>query len=114
MTRLNEYQYSVVQAERISFIITPVGVGPRVTSAQNGDALTNTGTESELEFAFDITEGPNGRHRAQFVFSFLSEDADDARFDIIIKSADGTSDTPRSVRKADGFFDPMYTFEVNP
>ena len=112
MNRLTNYRYSVVQGEEISFHITPVGAGPRVTAAQDGNALENTGTDSELVFTFPISDEGGGRHRAMFVFSFVSGDAHDARFDINIQSSDGTDETPRPVRKRNVNKSPTYTFDV--
>lgn len=107
------YRYDVQQDEEVTFDITPVGASGGVTAAQNGKTIPKTGTPQHPTFTFTVTEGVGNVHVAMVEFSFFGNNADDARFEIMLKGSEGGEfDDIRAVKIDSARKAPAFTFEV--
>ncbi len=112
MDKVETYLYSVAPGEVVTFDITPVGTSGRVTAAQNGEPIPNTGTAGKPTLAFTVSEPAGNSHFAKLEFSFHAADDANARYDIKTSGSQGGEFTVTPVRKSSANKDPTFEFRV--
>ena len=112
MKQISQYRYEVKNSEVITFEITPVGVGQRVTASQNGQTINNSGTPDQPIFQFTVTEDAGNSHFAKFEFSFIDSDPDHAKFEIKIRGSNEEEFDIRPVEKTNNRWEKTFEFSV--
>ena len=102
MRRVTRYTYDVSHKEKVTIKITPLnGVPGRVTAAQNGVVVPNSGTKASPKFSFPCDQVVGNNHFTLVEYSFLDGDPSDAEYETVLESSDGArfDDLPNIKKK---------------
>ncbi len=112
MTRIDNYFYTVVRGEIITFTIIPIGVAPLIVSTNNGSSLQNSGAPNMPIYQFQVDEIPGNYQFIVFDFKFLQDTDDDAKYEIELKDNGTVVVNLNPVEKTDVNWRRSFNFQV--
>lgn len=116
MTRpdpLDPFRYEAALNEQVTFEITPVGADRRGITASHGQKIPDSNPSGTPTFKITVEGEAGDDDFVIFEFSFLGDNTEDARFEIVILGEQGERfDDIRPVQKKRRLRERTFTFRV--